>query len=132
MRTDHIAAFAAAAARGSERAGDSIARREAELDDARRNLAHAEATIRVQEAEMARLALYRQTAIEHVQELEVELDRWRRRREACDGVLIVCASPPPGLGLERGEGSGVGSTVGRLAPAGDGQFTKHLGRNGAA
>lgn len=139
MRTAHITAFASAVAGRRHAADEAIARRRAEHEAARAALAHTDATIRACRRELERLEGFRAIGAEHVQELEVELDRMRQYREGCDTVLLdAAATPAPAADpapspqvFDRSGGEGWG---GGRAPAkhdAAGPVTRHLRRNGA-
>lgn len=98
MKTVHISSFAAAVAKRRGDTESAIAVRQDELDSARHTLGQTEETIRACRRELERLETFRILGVEHVQELEVELDRLRQYREGCDGILLDAepARPKPG------------------------------------
>lgn len=110
MKTTHIAAFTTAVAERRSAADDGLVRRADELDEARETLARTDETIRAYEHELERLRAFRTLGIEHVQELEVELDRQRQYREGCERILIDATPPTPTEPAESPKATGAGPT----------------------
>lgn len=127
MKTTHITTFSAAIAERQRSTEDEINRCKDQLDDARDTLGHTEETIRAYELELERLRQFRTLGLEHIQQLEFNLNRLVQYREGCTGLLIEAG--PAASPAARWDVNTVSRPTGQAA--GHGTFSKHLDNNGA-